>query len=202
MFYYLEGKIALTKPGTAVIDCNGVGYMCYISQNTENRLKRGEKSRLYTYLNLREGGCELYGFLNEEERSCFRMLIGVSGVGPRAALSILSASSPDQLALAIITEDTKLLMQAQGIGKKIAQRIILELRDQMSKESLPLPSSTATELFSSGNNVNHTQEAVAALMVLGYTQSAVLRIMEGMDTAQMETDDIIRQCLKRLAQQS
>lgn len=202
MFYYLEGKIALTKPGIAVVECNGVGYLCYISQNTENRLKRGEKSRLYTYLNLREGGCELYGFFSEEERSCFQMLIGVSGVGPRAALSILSLSSPDQLALAIITEDAKLLTQAPGVGKKIAQRIILELRDQMSKESLPLPSSTATELFSPGVGVNHTQEAVAALMALGYTQPAVLRIMEGMDAAQMETEDIIRRCLKQLARQS
>jgi len=202
MFYYLEGKIALTKAGIAVIECNGVGYLCYISQNTENRLKKGEKSRLYTYLNLREGGCELYGFFNEEERSCFRMLIGVSGVGPRAALSILSIASPDQLALAVITENTKLLTQAQGIGKKIAQRIVLELRDQMGKTSLPAPSDATTELFSSGVGVNHTQEAVAALMVLGYTQPAILRSMEGMDAASMETEDIIKQCLKRLTQQA
>lgn len=202
MFYYLEGKITLTKPGAAVIECNGVGYLCHISQNTESRLKLGKKNRLYTYLYLKEGGCELYGFFNEEERSCFRMLISVSGVGPRAAISVLSLSSPDQLALAIITEDTKLLTQAPGIGKKIAQRIVLELRDQMGKASLPIPSSTTTELFSSGNSVNHTQEAVAALMVLGYTQPSILRSMESMDTAQMETEDIIRQCLKRLTQQS
>ena len=199
MFYYVDGTVSVLKQGLAVIDCGGVGYACHASQNTIGKLKIGEKARLMTYLNVREGVFELYGFINEEEQSCFEMLTGVNGVGPKAALSILSVAPPDRLALSIITGDEKMLMQAPGIGKKIAQRIVLELRDKMSKEQLQTASSAspaAAEIVSDG--VNHTQEAVAALMVLGYSQAEALDAMKGLDTAGMEADDIIRQCLKKL----
>ena len=123
MFYYVDGTVSVLQQGLAVIDCGGVGYACHTSQNTIGKLKTGEKARLLTWLNVREGVFELYGFIDEEEKSCFLMLTSVNGVGPKAALSILSVAPPDRLALSIITGDEKMLMQAPGIGKKIAQRI-------------------------------------------------------------------------------
>ena len=202
MFYYLEGTVALLQQGLAVIDCGGVGYACHASQNTVGRLKMGARAKLLTHLNVREDIFELYGFIDEEERSCFEMMLGVSGVGPKAALSILSVAPPDRLALSIITGDEKLLTQAPGIGKKIAQRIILELRDKMSKEQLEAGASAApaAQALAAGA-ANHTQEAVAALMVLGYSQAEALTAMKGLDTAHMEADEIIRQSLKKLAAQ-
>ena len=202
MFYYVEGTVALLKQGLAVIDCGGVGYACHASQNTIGKLKISARARLLTYLNVREDIFELYGFIDEEEQSCFEMMIGVSGVGPKAALSILSVAPPDRLALSIITGDEKMLMQAPGIGKKIAQRIVLELRDKMSKEQLETSSSVSpVAMAAASGGVNHTQEAVAALMVLGYSQAEALQAMEGMDAAQMEAEEIIRQCLKKLVKQ-
>lgn len=203
MFYYVDGTVALLQQGLAVIDCGGVGYACHASQHTIGKLKMGARARLLTHLNVREDIFELYGFIDEEELSCFQMMIGVSGVGPKAALSILSVAPPDRLALSIITGDEKLLTQAPGIGKKIAQRIILELRDKMSREQLETASgaSSVAAAVSANGGVNHTQEAVAALMVLGYSQAEALRAMEGLDAAHLEADEIIRQCLKKLASQ-
>ena len=190
MFYYVDGTVSVLQQGLAVIDCGGVGYACHTSQNTIGKLKTGEKARLLTWLNVREGVFELYGFL---------MLTSVNGVGPKAALSILSVAPPDRLALSIITGDEKMLMQAPGIGKKIAQRIVLELRDKMSKEQLETASAASPVAAAAvSGGVNHTQEAVAALMVLGYTQAEALHAMEGLDAAGMEADEIIRQCLKKL----
>ena len=133
----------------------------------------------------------------------FERLRAVSGVGPKAALAILSIATPSQLALAIITEDSKILTQAPGIGKKIAQRIVLELRDKMSKGQLEGAAGKAAEAIAvpQKGTVNHTQEAVAALMVLGYSQAEAFLAMEGLNTAEMEAEDIIRQCLKKLATQ-
>ena len=202
MFYYVDGTVTVLRQGLAVIDCGGVGYACHASQNTIGKLKVGTRARLLTYLNVREGIFELYGFIDEEEQSCFEMMIGVSGVGPKAALSILSVAPPDRLALSIITGDEKMLMQAPGIGKKIAQRIVLELRDKMSKEQLETASAASpAAAVSVSSGVNHTQEAVAALMVLGYTQAEALHAMEGLDAANMEAEEIIRRCLKKLVKQ-
>jgi len=203
MFYYVSGKVTHIEKGMAVIDCGGVGYACHASQYTIGNLKTGENAKLFTYLNVREDIFELYGFISEEERSCFKMLVGVSGVGPKAALSILSETPPDQLALSIITGDVKTLMQAPGIGKKIAQRIVLELKDKLSKEQIETASGALPSVVSTGTGVNHTQEAVAALMVLGYSQAEAHHAMEGIDTSDMQTEDIIRLSLKKLsAQQS
>ena len=202
MFYYVEGTVTVLRPGLAVIDCGGIGYACHASQNTIGKLKIGTRARLLTYLNVREGLFELYGFIDEEEKSCFEMMIGVSGVGPKAALSILSVAPPDRLALSIITGDEKTLTQAPGIGKKIAQRIVLELRDKMSKEQLEGASAASPVAAADlSGGVNHTQEAVAALMVLGYTQAEALHAMKQIDTVGMEADEIIRQCLKKLVKQ-
>ena len=202
MFYYVDGTVTVLEQGLAVIDCGGVGYACHASQNTIGKLKIGTRARLLTYLNVREDIFELYGFIDEEEQSCFEMMIGVSGVGPKAALSILSVAPPDRLALSIITGDEKMLMQAPGIGKKIAQRIVLELRDKMSKEQLETASASSPVAAAAvSGGVNHTQEAVAALMVLGYTQAEALHAMEGLDAAGMDAEEIIRQCLKKLVKQ-
>ena len=201
MFYYIEGQVALLEQGLAVVDCGGVGYACHTSQNTVGQLKTGQTARLYTYLYVREEAFDLYGFAEREELNCFKMLIGVSGVGPKAALAILSAAAPSQLALAILTEDVKLLTRAPGVGKKIAQRIVLELRDKMAKGQLEGAAAQAAALSAApaAGEVNHTQEAVAALMVLGYTQAEALLAMEGLDTVAMTAEEIIRQCLKKLA---
>lgn len=202
MFYYIEGTITIIQNNLVVVDAGGVGYACHTSATTVNHVKQGAKARLYTYLNVREDVFELYGFASEQELSCFEMLIGVSGVGPKAAASILSIAPTERLTLAIVTGDDKLLQQAQGIGKKIAQRIVLELRDKLSKEQLE--SSSISQIVDSvvgGNRVNHTQEAIAALMVLGFGQAQVLHALEGIDAASMEADEIIRQCLKKLSNQ-
>lgn len=203
MFYYVQGKVALVEQSLCVIDCAGVGYACHTSQNTISQVKMGEIARLYTYLYVREDIFDLYGFADAEELNCFKQLIGVSGVGPKAALAILSVAPPSRLALSIITGEEKLLTQAPGIGKKIAQRIVLELRDKMSKEQLEsAKSGTASlELPATGNaQVNHTQEAIAALMVLGYAQSEALQALKGLDLSEYpDAESIIRVCLKRLA---
>lgn len=204
MFYYIEGTVALVEQSLCVIDCGGVGYACHTSQNTLAAVKTGARARLYTYLYIREDVLDLYGFADQEELSCFQQLISVSGVGPKAAVAILSVAPPSRLALAIITGEEKMLMQAPGIGKKIAQRIVLELRDKMSKSQLESARSgvpSALELPAQGTGaVNHTQEAVAALMVLGYSQGEALHALEGAQIApDADTESIIRACLKKLA---
>lgn len=203
MFYYIEGKVALVEQGLCVIDCAGVGYACHTSQHTIAQVKAGESARLYTYLHVREDIFDLYGFTEQEELNCFKLLIGVSGVGPKAALAILSIAPPSQLALSIITGDEKILTQAPGIGKKIAQRIVLELRDKMSKEQLETAKGGAPIMEMPGTGgaaVNHTQEAIAALMVLGYAQSEALQALEGLKLEEYaDTEAIIRACLKRVA---
>lgn len=202
MFYYLEGTVALVEHGMAVIDCGGVGYACHTSQNTLANVKMGQKARLYTFVHVREDIFDIYGFFDIEERNCFKMLIGVTGVGPKAALSILSVAPPSRLALSVITGDEKLLTQASGIGKKIAQRIVLELRDKMAKEQLE-SASNANDIspVASAGDVNHTQEAIAALLVLGYNRAQALQAMEGAASAEMDAEGLIRYALKKLAAQ-
>ena len=199
MFYYLSGTVAHIGPYLAVIDCGGVGYACRTTNYTISALKKGEKGKLFTHLNVREDAMELYGFATQEELNLFQLLISVSGVGPKAALSILSASTPANLALSIITGDEKALTCAQGVGKKIAQRIILELKDKMARES------AATGLdFSGGAAVsvpaftNKATEAAQALAVLGYTSAEVAQALKGVDVETLSLEEIIRQCLKKM----
>ena len=135
MFYYINGIVAALEPNLAVIDCGGVGYSLSTTAYTIGQLKLGEKSKLYTYLNVKEDCFDLFGFASKSEKHCFEMLIGVSGVGPKAALSILSTTTPESLMMNIISGNDKALTAAPGIGKKIAQRIILELKDKMAKET-------------------------------------------------------------------
>ena len=147
MFYYLNGTVSHIAPYLAVIDCGGVGYACKTTTHTIAALTRGKSTKLYTHLYVREEVFELYGFISEEELSCFQMLIGVSGVGPKAALAILSSNTPEALALAIVSGNEKALTSAPGIGKKIAQRIILELKDKLAKGQLTV---SGGEAFAGG----------------------------------------------------
>ena len=198
MFYYLDGTVAYTAPYLAVIDCNGVGYACRTTNQTLSRLKRGERGKLYTHLYVREEVFELYGFATEGELNCFQMLIGVSGVGPKAALSILSAATPEQLTMSIITGDEKALTVAQGIGKKIAQRIILELKDKLAKGQF---SPGGEPYGGSGVTVIPEQkstEAAAALAVLGYGQAEISMALQGIDMDQFSLEEIVKQALKKM----
>ena len=138
MFYYLEGTVTIIDVNLAVLDIGGVGYACNASMNTLSHLEIGKKARLYTYCNVKEDAFDIYGFYDKAEKRAFEMLISVSGVGPRAAMSILSSATPEALALSIINDNAKALTAAPGIGKKIAQRIVLELKDKMSKETAAL----------------------------------------------------------------
>lgn len=199
MFYYVEGTVVHMGPYLAVIDCGGVGYACRTTAHSQSRLTVGQKGKLYTYLNVREDAMELYGFAGENERSCFELLLSVSGVGPKAALSILSATTPDQLAMSIVTGDEKALTVAPGIGKKIAQRIILELKDKLSKGQL----NTGTTERYGGTGVtvipeNKAGEAAAALAVLGYSSSEVSLALKGLDIENLKLEEIIKQALKRM----
>ena len=199
MFYYVKGTVAHTAPYLAVIDCGGVGYACRTTNNTLARLKKGESAKLYTHLNVREDAMELYGFATENERNCFQLLISVSGVGPKAAISILSAATPESLAMSIITGDEKALTVAQGIGKKIAQRIILELKDKMAKQ-------TAGGLdFSGGKGApaaavlsNKASDAAQALAVLGYSSQEINAALKGVDVEHLSLEEIVRQSLKKM----
>lgn len=200
MFYYLSGTVAELLPYLAVIDCGGVGYACKTTNNTLSALKKGKPGKLYTYLNVGEDVFDLYGFATQNELNSFRQLIGVSGVGPKAALAILSVGTPESLAMAIVTGDERALTAAPGVGKKIAQRIILELKDKIAKE-------TANGLDFSGSKgvpaaaafTNKAAEAAQALAVLGYTSQETAVALKGLDTDSLPLEEIIRQGLKRMA---
>ena len=200
MFYYLDGTVAEILPYLAVIDCGGVGYACKTTNNARASLKKGQRGKLYTYLNVGEGIFELYGFATQNELNSFKMLLGVSGVGPKAALAILSATTPESLAMAIVTEDAKTLTAAPGIGKKIAQRIILELKDKRARET-----AGGGLDFSGGKGVpaapvftNKATEAAQALAVLGYSSQEVGIALKGVDVENLPLEEIIRQSLKKM----
>ena len=198
MFYYVNGTVAELEAGLAVIDCGGVGYACATTNYTLSQLKKGERAKLYTYLNVREDAMELFGFASQSELRSFKMLIGVSGVGPKAALSILSSTTPQQLAMAVVRGDEKALTAAPGIGKKIAQRIILELKDKLAKEQSSFGPDTGGSVPVMVLPNDKAKEAGAALAVLGYSGSEVAAALKGIDMDALPLEEIIRQALKRM----
>ncbi len=198
MFYYVNGTVAHLAPYLAVIDCGGVGYACRTTNNTLTRLKKGETAKLYTYLNVREDAMELYGFYSENELNCFQLLIGVSGVGPKAALSILSSSTPETLAMSIITGDEKALTVAPGIGKKIAQRVILELKDKLAKGQIAPGGESYGGTGVTVIPENKSSEAAAALAVLGYSTAEIGAALKGIDLEALSLEEIIKQALKKM----
>ena len=203
MLYYIRGELVLLDPGCAVIDVGGVAYKMAISQNSYDALpKTGFRqepiqAKLYTYLSVREDGIDLYGFASTEELSAFKLLISVSGVGPKVALSVLSLLSPEKFALAVCTEDKKTISKASGVGPKTAARIILELKDKLSAVTLP-ENMISSEASSTNNNKSNLSEAIDALVVLGYSRSEALSALKEIDTSTMTLEAIIRQALKKL----
>lgn len=200
MFYYLSGTVAHIAPYLTVIDCGGVGYACKTTNYTLGTIRKGEQAKLFTYFSVRQDGIDLFGFSTQEELHLFQLLTSVSGVGPKAALAILSSSSPSKLALSIITGDVKALTAAQGVGKKIAQRIVLELKDKLAKEQ--------GVQFNEGINAapadnalipeDKVSEAGAALAVLGYSQSEINTALKGIDMASLTIEGVIKEALKRM----
>ena len=198
MFYYVSGTVAEIEAGLAVIDCSGVGYACATTNYTLSQLKKGAPAKLYTYLNVREDAMELFGFIDQNELRSFKLLISVSGVGPRAALAILSAITPQQLALAVVTDD-EALTAAPGIGKKIAQRVILELKDKLAGEdAMGASSGKGGAAIAAAVPHSKRSEAQAALAVLGYGSAEIAAVLKDIDMDALPLEDIIRQALKKM----
>jgi len=199
MFFYLDGVIAGLEQGLAVVDCGGVGYAAHTTSTTQRDLTPGKQGRLYTYCHIREDCFDIYGFSTLSEKRCFQLLIGVSGVGPKAALSILSASTPDALAMSILAEDEKAIAVAQGIGKKTAQRVILELKDKMAGDTAGFHGPAAA-----GGRTNvpggakPDAEARAALAVLGYGPGEISMALRDVEADGLSAQEIIRLALKKM----
>jgi len=193
MYYYIKGELALVKENFAVIDSGGIGYKLYASQKTLDSFRIGDRVTMYTYLNVHEDVFDLYGFADEDEHTMFMHLLSVSGVGPKAALSVLSAVTPKELALAVITKDTKILTKAQGVGAKMAQRIILELADKLKNSEILPEESLPEEAISS----DAQSEAVSALIVLGYSQNDAKNAVSGIDKS-LKTEEIVKRALVKL----
>ena len=198
MFYYIEGNVALLENNLAVIDCGGVGYGISVSTQTLSRLKVGSRARLYIFTLVREDCFDLYGFYTREEKRSFELLISVSGVGPKAAQAILSATTPDSLTLAIMSGNEKALMVAPGIGKRIAQRVILELKDKIAKETADFMPAASSEPSAASAATGKLSDAAAALAVLGYGNNEIAAALKGVDADHLEVQDIVRQALKKI----
>ncbi|MCD7800851.1 MAG: Holliday junction branch migration protein RuvA [Ruminococcus sp.] len=197
MIYSLKGILIYKEQSIAVIECGGVGYSCKITQNTFLQLKNiNEEQFLYTYMSVREDSIELFGFATQEELSCFKLLISVNGVGAKAGISILSELTPERLVLAVSSGDSKAISKSKGVGTKIAQRIVLELKDKIAKEDIAITG----ESFSSGDmptNTSNFEDALQGLMALGYSQSEILPIVKRLN-GDLSTSDIIREVLKHM----
>ena len=199
MIYSLRGKITVMEPNLAVIECGGVGYACRTTAYTLSQLAVGEEAFLYTHMNVREDAVEQFGFADTAELNCYKMLTSVSGVGPKAALSILSDLSPQGFALCVAGGDSKVLTHSQGIGKKIADRIILELKDKIAKQDTNIPAESYAQLSQTsatmGNNMN---EAISALVVLGFTNQQAQKALSGL-SPDMPVGDLVKEGLKKLS---
>ncbi len=200
MIYSLRGKLTVKELGFAVIECGGVGYGCKTSYNTISRLGDiGSEAMLYTYLYVREDIVELFGFADQQELNCFRLLISVSGVGPKAATSILSDMTPEKFAFYVASGDSKSFTRTKGIGAKTAQRIVLELKDKISSESISGSVSGDAAAFSaSAASSDSVSEALEALMVLGYSQGETAPILGKLDPS-LSTQELIKETLRLLS---
>lgn len=200
MFYSLTGKLVHMEPSVAVIECGGVAFKCLTSMHTQRSLPRiGETATLYTHLNVREDALDLFGFSSKNELNCFKMLTGISGVGPKVALAILSELSPEGVAVAAASGDSKSFTRASGVGPKLGQRIVLELKDKVKKMAgtsgdLQLTPAGAGVISASKN----AEQAVQALIVLGYTQSEASQAVARLDSA-LATEELIRLALKGMS---
>ena len=200
MLYYVSGPVAVLEPNLAVIDCGGVGYGCRVTAYTAGQLKLNQPARLYITESIREDAFDLYGFISKEEQHCFELLTTVTGVGPKAAMAILSAGGPQNFTLAVMTGDEKMLTAAQGVGKKLAQRIILELKDKVGGTNVELDFSgpTVSAPAQSGNNA---ALATAALQELGYSPAEISAALKGVDP-NSSTEEMVRYALRAMVMKS
>lgn len=197
MLYSVRGKLIFTTSSTAVVECGGVGYNCQTTINTLKSLKLNTEVTLLTYLNVREDAVELFGFATKTELETFKTLISVSGVGPKAGLAILSELSPEQVAMAIASNDIKSITRAQGVGKKIAQRIILELKDKLAKSLSGDESISAVTSAAANVATGNISKAVEALGVLGYQPSEVSPVLSSFDSS-LPVEQLIAMTLKQM----
>ena len=193
MIYSVRGKLIHTENSAAVVECGGVGYLCQTTMNTLKTLKLNSEVTLYTYLNVREDAVDLFGFATQSELATFKTLISVSGVGPKAGLSVLSELTAEQVAMAIATDDIKTITRAQGIGKKIAQRIILELKDKLAKSEQTQSGNVQMPQTAGGN----VAKAIEALGALGYTPADVSPVLANFD-AGLPVEQLIAMTLKQM----
>ncbi len=198
MFHYISGIAAELLPGAAVIDCGGIGFHINTSSYTLSQLKAGEKAKLYTYVYIREDAFDIYGFATQSEKHCFELLLGVSGVGPKAAAAILSVTTPETLAMSILSEDERAITAAPGIGKKIAQRVILELKDKMAKstESISFTGNKAAAPVQGART--KLDDASAALAVLGYGTAEISAALRAINTDELTLEQTIKAALKQM----
>jgi Holliday junction DNA helicase RuvA len=194
MYYYIKGTLVQKNDNYIVVDANGVGYMIYTSLNSmQNVGEVGKKITIYTYLHVREDVMDLFGFTTIEEKNMFMQLISVSGVGPKAALSILSVTTPAKFAVAVITNDVKTITKASGVGPKMAQRVILELKDKMKMDELEIDLEDESDDMLSDNR----SEAISALVVLGYSSNDAQKAVKGIDGT-LSVEEIIKKALAGL----
>ena len=199
MFHYINGVVSELYPNLAVIDCGGVGFEINTSAYTLSMLKAGEKAKLYTYVHIREDAFEIYGFSGKSEKRCFEMLLGVSGVGPKAALSILSVNTPESLIMSIVSGNERAITAAAGVGKKIAQRVILELKDKMAKETESVSFSDAAAFTPAAvSDRSKLGDASAALAVLGYSAPEINAALKAVDMENLTLEQIIKAALKQM----
>ena len=196
MIYYVSGNVAVLVPGLVVIDCGGVGYCCRITGFTAAQLKLNTNVRLYISESIREDAYDLYGFISKEEQRCFQLLTGINGVGPKAALSILSAGGPQNFTLAVMTGDEKMLTAAQGVGKKIAQRIILELKDKIGGSNMEFDLSAGAPAVAP-QSTGGLAMATAALQELGYSPVEINTALKGVDP-NATTEEMVRYALRAM----
>ena len=197
MIYYVSGPVTVLEPGLAVVDCGGVGYGCRITAYTAGQLKLNQPARLYVTESIREDAFDLYGFISKEEQRCYELLTSVNGVGPKAAMAILSSGGPQNFTLAVMTGNEKMLTAAQGIGKKIAQRIILELKDKVGGSSVELDFTGGAAIAAPVQTGNAAALAHAALQELGYSAAEINMALKGVD-ASATTEEMVRYALRQM----
>lgn len=199
MFHSLTGKLIYIGEQSFAISCGGVGFRCFATRNTLSALNgKNSDVMVFTHLNVREDALDLFGFLTEQELDAFKLLIGVSGVGPKAALAILSELSPDAFAIAVASGDSKAITAANGVGPKLAQRVIMELKDKISNVSFVSEQSVATSAaVNAVNNMSNTSEAIAALTALGYSQSEASVAVSKL-SPDLSVEELIKGALKNM----
>lgn len=202
MFYYIKGPLAYSDQSCAVVEAGGVGYRMTVSGTTHDSLPALNNTvKLYTHLSVREDGVELFGFKTLEELDCFKLLIGVSGVGPKVAISILSLLTPEKFSLVVSSEDAKALSKANGVGAKTAARIILELKDKLSAFDTSGSAAAISEVSSSAAKGGNLSDATEALIAIGYSRAEIMTALKGVDVSGMSVEEIFKAATKRLMRQ-